>query len=837
MTVTQEVHFAHHLAANEKVTRDRALRKLTRWIRAKSAREDTEFTEEALMKLWKGLFFCMWMSDKPFVQQDLANNIAGLIHCFAQRSQALLFIDTFFKTMAHEWFAIDRFRLEKFMMLVRRFFRQGLVLAYAGEWKDENIVEFCEVLKATALHPSRRDVPLGLKMHVVDIFLQELSRVHGGKLTSEQAELFLQPFFDVLTDSPAGTLVEFVRNNVFFLMIDLDREAAELEQEGEVPNLDEEGEEKDSDEEEDTYDEHGRVMEKGESSQDLPAIPFDYERIANKLFECTKRHALKPANRLVITRLVKKYRSILQEGLLKPPALDDDQGDIITEKEVDDAAIRLEQERLEELERERQELQKLKEGRSQAADAQFGFDSTSGAYEYQRAGSDDDGKSGSESDADDDTTEDDEEAPKSSSREAKKRKKRGARAVPLDEENCGVSSDEEPLEAKKASPKKRVRRRLRKFAVPEASSLDETGHEGKECSHEDEAEREIGALLENRVSKSKRKRGGSMERVGDDLGGDKPESLKKARKRRRKIHVEPATSDSGQGVEATGSSEHDIGEGISKKVAKKSGVNGMGSGFPGKKQKLYVGKKVERLVLGKAPRKKSILKNKGGFAVVSNLKATKKNGSALPAKVESKDAGVSLGPKKSRKVRKQEALKRKQEQVSNGTPDTFEPKTESPKVVGLTGTETAERKRVPLITLTKRLDAKGPIFSIKPESGSPAATQSTEAERGQFQVSTPTAAVFRKCLSKVQSEKPYRMKRMAPTEKFSLSFQGEKKVNFALSRNKSQDPREYFETLKNSPEIPFDASRKPVQGVLKTNMSQTPAGVKSQKRSRASDFF
>uniref|UniRef100_A0A0K8RLF9 Putative nucleolar protein n=1 Tax=Ixodes ricinus TaxID=34613 RepID=A0A0K8RLF9_IXORI len=334
MTVTQEVHFAHHLAANEKVTRDRALRKLTRWIRAKSAREDTEFTEESLMKLWKGLFFCMWMSDKPFVQQDLANNIAGLIHCFAQRSQALLFIDTFFKTMAHEWFAIDRFRLEKFMMLVRRFFRQGLVLAYAGEWKDENIVEFCDTLKATALHPSRGDVPLGLKMHVVDIFLQELSRVHGGKLTSEQADLFLQPFFDILTDSPAGTLVEFVRNNVFFLMIDLDREAVELEQEGEVPNLDEEGEEKDSDEEEDTYDEHGRVMEKGESSQDLPAIPFDYERIANKLFECTKRHALKPANRLVITRLVKKYRSILQEGLLKPPPPDDDQGDIITDKEI-----------------------------------------------------------------------------------------------------------------------------------------------------------------------------------------------------------------------------------------------------------------------------------------------------------------------------------------------------------------------------------------------------------------------------------------------------------------------------------------------------------------------
>lgn len=69
------------------------------------------------MKLWKGLFFCMWMSDKPFVQQELANSIANLIQCFARRSQSLIFVDTFFKTMAHEWFAIDRYRLDKFMMV------------------------------------------------------------------------------------------------------------------------------------------------------------------------------------------------------------------------------------------------------------------------------------------------------------------------------------------------------------------------------------------------------------------------------------------------------------------------------------------------------------------------------------------------------------------------------------------------------------------------------------------------------------------------------------------------------------------------------------------------
>jgi hypothetical protein len=31
-------------------------------------------TEQELLKLWKGLFYCMWMSDKPLVQDDLARS-------------------------------------------------------------------------------------------------------------------------------------------------------------------------------------------------------------------------------------------------------------------------------------------------------------------------------------------------------------------------------------------------------------------------------------------------------------------------------------------------------------------------------------------------------------------------------------------------------------------------------------------------------------------------------------------------------------------------------------------------------------------------------------------
>lgn len=28
----------------------------------------TDFTDDDFMRIWKGLFYCMWMADKPLVQ-------------------------------------------------------------------------------------------------------------------------------------------------------------------------------------------------------------------------------------------------------------------------------------------------------------------------------------------------------------------------------------------------------------------------------------------------------------------------------------------------------------------------------------------------------------------------------------------------------------------------------------------------------------------------------------------------------------------------------------------------------------------------------------------------
>lgn len=75
------------------------------------------FNETELLKIWKGLHYCMWMQDKPLIQEELSTNISNLVHSFNNNGTALLFIKTFYITECREWFSIDKWRMDKFLMV------------------------------------------------------------------------------------------------------------------------------------------------------------------------------------------------------------------------------------------------------------------------------------------------------------------------------------------------------------------------------------------------------------------------------------------------------------------------------------------------------------------------------------------------------------------------------------------------------------------------------------------------------------------------------------------------------------------------------------------------
>ncbi|VDP31541.1 unnamed protein product [Heligmosomoides polygyrus] len=110
-----EVVFAQKLACGESVTRQRAFRTLQDWIRQQSSIRP--FNEADMLRLCKGLHYVLWMQDKMLLQEELADRISQLLLVFTSEQERVLFIESVFKSLAKEWNHIDRWRMDKFLMV------------------------------------------------------------------------------------------------------------------------------------------------------------------------------------------------------------------------------------------------------------------------------------------------------------------------------------------------------------------------------------------------------------------------------------------------------------------------------------------------------------------------------------------------------------------------------------------------------------------------------------------------------------------------------------------------------------------------------------------------
>lgn len=60
----------------------------------------------------------MWMQDKMLLQEELADNIAYLINLFSSDEECVAFLEAFFFSLSREWPMIDRWRMDKFLMVM-----------------------------------------------------------------------------------------------------------------------------------------------------------------------------------------------------------------------------------------------------------------------------------------------------------------------------------------------------------------------------------------------------------------------------------------------------------------------------------------------------------------------------------------------------------------------------------------------------------------------------------------------------------------------------------------------------------------------------------------------
>ena len=121
------------------------------------------------MRIWKALF-CMWHSDKPKVQAELAETLGALVHA-ARGGKHWLFIRVFWATMVREWPGLDRLRLNKFYQLLGRQLHHSIRLLAATGWAADDARRLGAIWKEGPLAAAS---PAGLKYFLIDTIVGAL---------------------------------------------------------------------------------------------------------------------------------------------------------------------------------------------------------------------------------------------------------------------------------------------------------------------------------------------------------------------------------------------------------------------------------------------------------------------------------------------------------------------------------------------------------------------------------------------------------------------------------------------------------------------------------------
>ncbi|NXA76631.1 RRP1B protein, partial [Thryothorus ludovicianus] len=329
------------------------------------------FSQEELLKIWKGLFYCMWMQDKPLLQEELAANISQLIHVFQNTEARHLFIQTFWQTMNREWNGIDNLRLDKFYMLMRLILRQSFEVLKRNEWNEGLVESLLQLLMKEVMDPDSNS-PTGIKFHFIDIYLDELAKVGAKELTADQNLKFIEPFCKIAAKSKDRRVLHAVATGVFEMIVDQSPFAIEDLMRELGANSDEESvSEQENEEMPRTKADRclsRKSAQNSEKTEDInentddgigAVLQFDYKAVADKIFEFASRKNTPSLNRKRLYKLVKKFQD-LAEGIF-PQDIPED----VSTDEDDDESGRRKRKKKAAKPWQQKELEKVKEDKEE----------------------------------------------------------------------------------------------------------------------------------------------------------------------------------------------------------------------------------------------------------------------------------------------------------------------------------------------------------------------------------------------------------------------------------------------------------------------------------------
>merc|ERR1719193_3011781 len=361
------------------------------------------------MRIWKGLFYCYWMSDKPLVQEELAENISSMVGSFQTTQDGLGFVQAFAKTFQREWFGVDRWRMDKTMMFVRRFLRHSLKLVAKAEWEETLLEAFIEVVRKEVVLTDPANASLGFQLHFTDVFLEEVAKVGGEDLPAKVVGKLVQPWVELVATSTDLRLIEHTEERIFNHLLrqsdpgikyQMEEDGLEEEEDeekvseangaenGSIANGHENGHanghengdgesEEEEDEENNDEEESAEDPRAGRVSVVIPQVAVDYPGIAENLFQLGSKENMRKSNRDMLYRVSKKFKDVAANIFPLGPNLEELEAieipKISVKKSAAELAKRQAQIRKDNLESKKQaKKSKLKEDETPAAEEEAG---------------------------------------------------------------------------------------------------------------------------------------------------------------------------------------------------------------------------------------------------------------------------------------------------------------------------------------------------------------------------------------------------------------------------------------------------------------------------------
>ena len=208
---TEEISLAKQLGAPEKHIRDKAVRGLVAFLAASGDVSDLD-----MLKFWKCLYYCLWLSDKAPIQHELAMSLANLLHACPSNAKAMQFLTAFFRTILREWAHLDQYRVNKFYALLRFVLRQTFHFLLLRKWAKDITEDVLSVMQAEVFNKT----PNGPRLHYADIYLAELLEVTKGTLSTRNIVCLLEPMIDILVGNTDNAFKDRVAEKVFGAYLD-----------------------------------------------------------------------------------------------------------------------------------------------------------------------------------------------------------------------------------------------------------------------------------------------------------------------------------------------------------------------------------------------------------------------------------------------------------------------------------------------------------------------------------------------------------------------------------------------------------------------------------------